>query len=520
MFTLEFPVVACDQGARTIEGLGIPFGEVGRALDGRLYEFPVGAEISSGPRSPAPLTLGHDRNRPVGVTETLAAGEHGLRTSFRVDATPDGDIALVQAASGSRGGISAEFVPVEFVDRADGVREVSRAEAHAFSLVAIPAFASAAVDLVAAEEPDDPDRDVDPDDPDQGDADVETDADEDDAEPEVHPDQEALVVDTATPAAAAPPVILAERGRGRAELIAGELVGLIVAAQRGEPDARRQLVQAALVETISTDVSGLLPPQYETTVIGRLEVDRPLYNAFRGRPIPAVGLQIVKPKWITHAQGAQAPTVDADATSTKVDIGTQTADVVRWDWAGAIPYTVVQRSDPSVIDEIYADAVQGFYLWVEAKFYAELSAAAPGIATTLGAAIAEFYVATGNTRSPEVIVMAPDVWGRFADTGALSVALAQGGVAGGNLSTSFAGIPAITSGTLAAGETVLATRRAIDGRITEPVRLTANAIGALNVELAVVGEGLFDTDYPAELLKFAAIVPALAANPNRSARSS
>ena len=43
---------------------------------------------------------------------------------------------------------------------------------------------------------------------------------------------------------------------------------------------------------------------------------------------------------------------------------------------------------------------------------------------------------------------------------------------------------------------ILATRRAVDARVTDPVRLTANAIGALNVELAVVGEGLFDTDYP------------------------
>ena len=78
------------------------------------------------------------------------------------------------------------------------------------------------------------------------------------------------------------------------------------------------------------------------------------------------------------------------------------------------------------------------------------------------------------------------------------------------MGTSFAGIPAITSGHLAAGEVILATRRAVDARTTEPVRLTANAIGALNVELAVVGEGLFDTDYPAELLKFAAIVPTAA----------
>jgi len=77
------------------------------------------------------------------------------------------------------------------------------------------------------------------------------------------------------------------------------------------------------------------------------------------------------------------------------------------------------------------------------------------------------------------------------------------------------------SGTLATGETILATRRAVDARVTEPVRLTANAIGALNVELAVVGEGLFDTDYPAELLKFAAIVPTAAglAAPSRSSKS-
>ena len=78
--------------------------------------------------------------------------------------------------------------------------------------------------------------------------------------------------------------------------------------------------------------------------------------------------------------------------------------------------------------------------------------------------------------------MAPDVWGKYADAGALTVALAQGGVEGATLATSFAGIPAYTSGTLPPGEVILATRRAVDARITEPVRLTANAIGALNVE--------------------------------------
>jgi hypothetical protein len=181
--------------------------------------------------------------------------------------------------------------------------------------------------------------------------------------------------------------------------------------------------------------------------------------------------------------------------------------VARWDWAGAFPWVVVQRSSPSLIDEVYQEAIQNFHLAVEQKIYAELSAAAPGTAVSMGAAIAEFWTASGQSRSPEVILMAPDVWGDFADASALNVALLQGGVSSDGLSTSFSGIQAVASGVLAPGEVILATKRALDCRISEPVQLTANAIGALNVELAVVGEGLFDTDYPAELLKFTTIAP-------------
>ena len=138
----------------------------------------------------------------------------------------------------------------------------------------------------------------------------------------------------------------------------------------------------------------------------------------------------------TSRSGSRTRTAPGPRTSTptrprRKSRSARRRDVARWDWAGAIPWVVVQRSDPSIVDEIYAEAVEDFYLDVEAKIYAELSTADPGAATTLGAAIAEFFVATGNERSPELIIMAPDVWGDFADTGALSVALAQAGVDGG-----------------------------------------------------------------------------------------
>lgn len=497
MFHLTIDLAATDTSRRLIEGVAVPYGETAEIGFGK-YRFLPGSLRRA--REKTPLLLGHDTNQPIGVLATLTDSEDAARIQARVDRTAEGDRALEQAKSGSRSGFSIGFEIDESSDQ-NGVTEITAASIYEVSLVAVPAFADAIVERVAAqhtEETEEPEAEEP-----EAEKTEETEAEETDTdETEEHPMEE-------TTEAAHPPVIRAAH-RPTLPARAGEFVRYLIGAQHGNVEAANML-RAALTETISTDVSGLLPPTYETTVIGGKEVLRPLYDTFRSRPLPGVGLMVSKPKWTTPPNGAWATTVDADATSTKVVVGAQTADVIRWDWAGAIPWVVVQRSDPSVVDEIYGEAVQDFYLDVEAKVYGELGAAATGVATKLGAAIAEFFVATGNQRSPDIIIMAPDVWGDFADTGALSVAQGAGDVSGDALTTSFAGIRAITSGTLAAGETILATRRAVDARVTEPVRLTANAIGALNVELAVVGEGLFDTDYPTELLKFAAIVPTVAA---------
>jgi phage head maturation protease len=507
MLRFEMDVLAADLLARTIEGVIVPYGEAARP-HGAPFPLRFAPGSIRAARARTPLLVDHDRGRPVGVLAELVDGPTGAFATFRVDATPAGDEALTQAASGSRGSFSigADLVgPIRA--GADGVGDVDGSGVYAsvleVSLLAFGAYAGAEVTRVAAEEPDDDVDDPDDDDDDDDD-DPDPDPDPDAGAAAVHPEQEALPMEaTLDPAR---PAILAERTPAPRDLGAGELVHYIIRAQHGERDALRYL-EAALVESVSTDVSGLLPPTYERTVIGGKDTARPLYELFRSRPLPGVGLLVSKPNWTTRPDGEWAADVDADATSTKIAIGAQQATVQRWDWAGAFPWVVVQRSDPSLIDEVYAEAVQDWYLDVEAKIYAELSAAAPGVAASLGAAIAEFYVATGKERAPDVIIMAPDVWGSFADAGLMSTSVGSGGVDGPTLSTSFAGIRAMTVGTLPAGEVILATRRAVDARVTEPVRLTANAIGALNVELAVVGEGLFDTDYPAELLKFAAITP-------------
>jgi|SRR5215471_3161793 len=513
MLKFEADVLIADLHSRTIEGVIVPYGEVG-TIAGRDYRFKAGS-VRLGRR--VPLLVDHDRGQPIGVLAELVDGPRGALGRFTIDETPAGDAALVQAASGSRGALSVGAEVGRSIMGRDGVVEVEAAAVAEVSLLALGAFESAAVTRVAAEQ--DPEPEPEPAEPEPAEPEPSEPIPGLEPEPEpaapAQPEEEERPMTEAT---AAPAMILAERSQAPRELGAGEFVRYLIEAQHGNREAARFL-EAALQESISTDVSGLLPPTYERTVIGAKAVQRPLYEAFRSRSLPGVGLQVNKPKWVTHPNGAWAATVDDDATSSKVVLDTQSATVLRWDWAGAIPWVVVQRSDPSIIDEIYGEAVQDFYADVEAKIGGEVLAAAASTATKLGEMIAEFFTATGNQRTPELILMAPDVWGDFADTGALSVALAQGPVDGRVLSTSFAGIPAVTSGTLPAGTVVLATRRAVDARVTDPVRLTANAIGALNVELAVVGEGLFDTDYPTELLKSTTIVPAIASGGGGSSRS-
>ena len=495
MLRFERDVLIADLAERTIEGVIVPFDEVG-TIAGRDYRFRRGS-IELGSR--VPLLVDHDRGHPIGVLAELVDQPTGVLARFKIDETPAGDEALVQAASGSRGALSIGAEVIRSRLARDGVVDVEASAVAEVSLLALGAFNGASVTRVAAEQ-DPPAEPLEPAEP------IETDPEQ----PELEPEPDPTPAPPADPeegepmeAAHAAPVIRAERSPSPRELRAGELVRFIIEAQHGNREAARYL-EAALTESDHTDVSGLLPPTFERTVIGGKTTLRPLFDAFASRPLPGVGLMVSKPKWTTRPDGAWAADVSADATSSPVAIDTQTADVLRWDWAGAIPWVVVQRSDPSVVDAIYAEAVQDFYVDVEAKIAGELLAGAPGTATKLGSAIAEFFTASGNQRAPELIVMAPDVWGDFADVGALSVPIAQGGV--GVLTTTFAGIPAVSSGALPAGTVILATRRAVDARVTDPVRLTANAIGALNVELAVVGEGLFDTDYPAELLHFAGTI--------------
>jgi HK97 family phage prohead protease len=189
MLRFEMDVAGANLDERTIEGVIVPYGEVG-TIGGTDYRFTPGSVRAA--RARTPLLVDHDRAQPIGALAELVETESGLVGRFRVDATPAGDQALVQAASGSRGSLSLGAEVVACAD-AGAIVEVSEALLLEASLLALGAFPSAAVLRVAAEldepapdepapdepAPDDDDNDDDDDDDDDEEDDEELDEDED-----------------------------------------------------------------------------------------------------------------------------------------------------------------------------------------------------------------------------------------------------------------------------------------------------------------------------------------------------
>jgi hypothetical protein len=88
----------------------------------------------------------HGRQTPVGYTTAADDTPEALRMTFHAAATPDGDVALLEAGEGIR-----DCLSVELDDVVIKAGHVTAATLTAVALVPIPAFTGA--DLVAADTP-------------------------------------------------------------------------------------------------------------------------------------------------------------------------------------------------------------------------------------------------------------------------------------------------------------------------------------------------------------------------------
>ena len=236
MLKFDIDVRTAEADSRTITGVAVPYGETAN-LGGTVYTFTAGSLTQA--RQRTPLLLGHDRNRPIGVLVDLVDTPGGALARFSVDAGAEGDLALAQAASGSRGGLSIGAEIVDGTTGADGVVTVTAASLLEVSLVSIPAFAGADVMQVAADKTDESAEDDDENDPtieDEAEATAEDEKEESDML-----ENETVAADLAAiPAAAA----------ARPVMAADTYITAMVRAMKGDQNGTIDMPRIAAVKTV------------------------------------------------------------------------------------------------------------------------------------------------------------------------------------------------------------------------------------------------------------------------------
>ena len=460
---------------RVVAGLAVPY-EIEAQVGWRLVTFAAGS-VTVAPRSP--LLLGHDPNQPVGVLLEAIDTPSGVRTSHQVDATRDGDTALVQAASGSRAGLSVG-VDVDRYEASDDDPDrirVLAARVVETSLVALAAYPTAGVDHVAAHQPPTPGGPMPPD--------PATPPTPTDPPPVSAVDMEAIAQRVADRIEADQrrALIVAEPLPARMRL--GEYCATWARAQRGDGAARERLEAALTRETIA-DNQGVIPVAYVDQIIDSIGAARPLHDALTSAEMPPAGMEIRRPQ-VTQRVDSAANTESrwlADDTagmpSGALNIGTLATPVEQWAWGGSASVALVERSMPSYVEEAFTQMVNAYYRDVEAKIAAKFPKAASTV-TTVGGAVAAFMVAYRDW--PRLIVAGGDAYGKILD--ATGHARFATGTADASGDATIYGMRLVASPDVTPADVWVTSPDYLETRESSPLRLTVADVGGLSIEIGV-----------------------------------
>jgi HK97 family phage prohead protease len=330
---MEASSIECSEERREISGKIVPMGtgEVGHTNLGD-YTFAANSIEIADP-SKIKLLAQHDLKKPIGRMTAAEVRSDGIYATFKLSRSTGGNDALIMAQEGLVTGLSVGAEIIASQPSKDGYTVVSQARLKEVSLVTVPAFASAEILEIAAEE-------VTP------------------AEETPQTESETVVEDTtveATPVEAAAveaarPTVTAmayTTPRLNLNITAGEYAKAQLNASRGDADAR-ELLAALQVATVAEN-TGMVPPTYLRDVIGIIDSSRPFIDSIETAALPASGMKIFTPKLGTQASVALTAE-GAEFASTDTAVTFQEDNVVKFAGAGVLDLELVDRSDPSFLD--------------------------------------------------------------------------------------------------------------------------------------------------------------------------
>ena len=371
---IEAASIECSEERREISGKIVPMGtgEVGNTnLGGVVFEA---GSIEIDDPSKIKLLSQHDMKKPVGRMVSATVKPDGIYATFKLSRSTGGNDALVMASEGLVSGLSIGAEIISSAPSRAGHTVVTAAKLKEVSLVTEPAFKSAQVLEIAAEE-------VIP------------------AEP-TQPESEPVVEETTTPVeapaveaaaeeAARPTVAASHYTKERtAPISSAQYLEASIKSALGDDEARRTV--RAADDSTSTN-TGLTLPQHLNSFITDTFSGRPVFDAVTRNALIDSGMSFTVPRLYTNAGTPDtAPAVaDVNEGATVTDTGMtsayDTVSINKFAGLNRISWELIDRSSPSFMELLMAELRKAYEKATDAAVLTELISAgttATGVAAT------------------------------------------------------------------------------------------------------------------------------------------
>lgn len=426
MLYIEAASIECSEERREISGKIVPMGtgEVGNTnLGGVVFEA---GSIDIEDPSKIKLLSQHDMKKPVGRMVTATVRPDGIYATFKLSRSQAGSDAMIMASEGLVSGLSIGAEIISSAPSRNGHTVVTAAKLKEVSLVTEPAFKSAQVLEIAAEE-------VIP---------AETQPTESEPVVEDTTQVEAPAVEAAAEEAARPTVAASHYVRERVAPITGvQYLEASIKAALGDDEARR--VVRAADDSTSTN-TGLTLPQHLNNFITDTFSGRPAFEAATRSALVDSGMSFTVPRLYTNAATPDvAPTVadtneGAAPSETGMTSAYDTVNINKFSGLQRVSFELIDRSSPAFMELMMAELRKAYEKATDAALLAEfissgttatsVAATAAGLQSFISVEGAAAYKGTGGDFANK-LVASTDQWAAiagYADSTGRALYSAQG----------------------------------------------------------------------------------------------
>ena len=371
---IEASSIECNEDRREISGKIVPMGtgEIGQTNMGGVV-FEAGSIEIADPTK-IKLLSQHDMKKPVGRMISAEVRQDGIYATFKLSRSTGGNDALIQAQEGLVSGLSVGAEVIASKPSRDGHIVVSSARLKEVSLVTEPAFKSAQVLEIAAEET------------------IPAEPTQPESEPIVEEttQAEAPAVEAAAVEAARPTVAVTNVRERIAPISSAQYLEANIKAAMGDDAARRTVLAAD--DSTSTN-TGLTLPSHLNTFLTDTFSGRPAFEAVtRGSLAGITGMSFTIPRLYTNASSANtAPTVaavnEASATSeTGMTSAYDTISIQKYSGLNEVSFELIDRSSPAFMELLMAELRKAYEKATDNALIAAFTASGTQAATTAATA--------------------------------------------------------------------------------------------------------------------------------------